>query len=263
MPSRLRPRRHLRRLLRHLRGGPPRHQRLRRVSRGGVRLKRVILCVSHAAAAIARNLDAFAGSPHFPPLLHQAENEIWLLYVEGEPVDQPDAWIGEQMADLFATPYARQPRRCRTAETPYLVRLEQDLAFLHAAGLLGRAAHDDLRQAAHRLSPAELWVGYDYTDPLPKNFVRRRDSGRLCAVDVEALEAEALIGLGLAKALHRWLTPHRAAVLARLEAEGAPAIAPYLPFLELSYHAGRAKRKVLELKTGEVDRSAFERFRRP
>lgn len=262
MPSRLRLRRHLRRLLRHLRGGPPRRQRLRLVSRGGVRLKRVILCDSHSAAVVARNLDAFAGSPHFPPLLLQAENEVWLRYVEGAPVHEPDAWIAEEVADLFATLYSRQPRRCRVAETPFVFRLEQDLAFLHAAGLLDRAAHDDLRGAAHRLAPAELWVGYDYTDPLLKNFVLCRDSGRLCAVDVEALEAEALIGLGVAKALHRWLAPYRAGFLARLEAGGAPPIAACLPFLELSYHAERAKRKVLELKVREVDRAVFDRFRR-
>jgi hypothetical protein len=263
MPSRFRLRRHLRRFLRHLRGGPPRRQHLRLVRRGGVRLKRVILCDSHAAAAIARNLDAFAGSHHFPPLVLQAENEVWLRYIEGVPVREPDAGIAEEVADLFATLYGRQPRRCRTAQTPFVFRLEQDLAFLHAAGLLDRAVHDDLCGAARRLAPAELWVGYDYTDPLLKNFVRRRDNGRLCAVDVEALEAEALIGLGVAKALHRWLAPFRAGFLARLEAGGAPAIAPFLPFLELSYHAGRAKRKVLELKAGEVDRAVFDRFRRP
>ena len=117
-------------------------------------------------------------------------------------------------------------------------------------------------ESALPLAPDQVWVGFDYTDPVLKNFVAAADDGRICAIDVESLEADQLIGFGVAKALLRWMEPDRDVFLAHLAATRCPNFQPHFDFVELSFLAWYTKLMVLEEKWTRIELSHFDRFRR-
>ncbi len=109
------------------------------------------------------------------------------------------------------------------------------------------------------LTPEKLWMGYDCTDAVLKNFVRCPD-GRVRGIDVESLTPNQLVGTGIAKAGVRWLGDHRQAMLDSLRSRGAPDFQAYLPFVELSFLAHWQKSSFLEKKKRFVDSALFDRF---
>jgi len=70
--------------------GDPVAEDLRFVTINGHRFKRLILHDSYLAAGIERNLEAFGESAYFPRLVARHENEIWVEFVEGEPLRTAD-----------------------------------------------------------------------------------------------------------------------------------------------------------------------------
>ena len=52
------------------------------------------------------------------------------------------------------------------------------------------------------------------------------DDGRICAIDVESITADELIGLSFAKASERWLGPWRDEYLQHLNRPGVPDFRP-------------------------------------
>jgi hypothetical protein len=109
--------------------------------------------------------------------------------------------------------------------------------------------------------PRQLLVGFDYTDPVLKNFVLPEDGNPLCAIDVESLVQARPLGAGIAKASVFWLTPERREqLLAPLETE-LPALRAQLPFVELCFLARWTKTKLLTGKQKRVRESLFAPFR--
>jgi hypothetical protein len=94
-----------------------------------------------------------------------------------------------------------------------------------------------------------------------QNFVITRDSGRVCAVDVESLRDEQLMGVGVARACEKWLGPFREVFFAHLARAGVPDFRAYFPFVELSFLAAIMKMQFLEKKWKNVDPTLFDRFR--
>lgn len=233
------------------------------VTLNGWRFKRIILRDSYLASEIERNLERFGASEHFPPLVTCYENEVWVEYVDGTRLWQKkvDERFVEKMADFYAAVYARRPRLTDVAEFPFLLRLHQDLRFLNQAGVLSDDAYQELDVAAERLTPKQVWIGFDYIDPVLKNFVITRDSGQVCAVDVESLQDDQLIGTGVARARVRWLEPFLEVFFDRLAREGVPDFQPYFPFVELYFLARWTKMWFLEKKWKYVDPALFDRFR--
>ncbi len=236
-------------------------QKLLFVTMNGRRFKRLVLRDSHLAAEIERNLEHFGSSEHFPPMITRYEHEIWVEYVAGSAIREVDADIVAKVADLYAAIYARRPRRVAVAETPFPDRLQRDLRFLNQMGVLTDDAYRDLEAFAARSMPPEVWIGFDYTDPVLKNFVIARESGRACAVDVESLLDGQLIGTGVAKACVRWLEPFREVFFDHLIRPEVPDFHTYFPYVELCFLATWTKMGFLEQKWKYVDSGHFDRFR--
>lgn len=232
------------------------------VTINGRRFKRLILRDSYLASEMERNLERFGASEHFPPLVICFENEVWVEFVDGTPIQEVDERVVKKIADFYAVVYARRPRLVDTAEFPCLRRLHRDLRFLNQVRVLGDSAYRELDAAAERLTPKQVWVGFDYTDPVLKNFVITRDSGRVCAVDVESLQDDQLIGTGVAEARVRWLGPFLEVFFDHLAREGVPDFQSHFPFVELCYLATRTKVGFLKKNWRFVNPALFDRFRR-
>ncbi|MDX1710733.1 MAG: hypothetical protein R3316_06310 [Rhodovibrionaceae bacterium] len=238
-------------------------QNLRFVTFNGQRFKRLILRDSFLAAEIERNLLRFGPSERIPPFVIRYEHEIWVEYIPGERLQQADDKAARDVAAFYASVNARRARHLPLEETHFHGRLQLDLRFLNKVGMLDDAALAELEEGAEALKPADVWVGFDYTDPVLKNFVRRQDSGAVAAVDVESLEDDQLIGTGAAKACLRWMEPHRDAFLEAYAAGGeAPDFRPYFGYVELCFLVAYKKLMFMERKWKHVDPGVFDRFRR-
>jgi hypothetical protein len=235
-------------------------QRVYVVEMGGRRFKRLVLRDSWLARRIEETLESFGPSERVPALVMRYEHELWVEFIEGTPVARADEAFVRELAGLYAHLWARAPRRVPLAETPWPERLARDLRFLARVGVLARARADALARAAQARAPQAVWLGFDYTDPVLKNFVVAADDGRLCAVDVESLEAEQLIGTGAAKALLRWMEPQRKLFFDALAGQGAPDPSAELDWVELAFLAFYTKLMFLEQKWRNVEPERFERF---
>lgn len=227
----------------------------------GRRFKRLILRDTALAAELEHNLEAFHGSPHFPPLVIRYEREVWLDYVAGGPIVRLDPPVVEKIADFYAAAYSHSPRTVDIGDTPFVARLQRDLRFLNRVGIVSDAAWRDLRAAARRLAPGRVWVGFDYVDAVLKNFIVTDKAGLVCGIDAESLRKDQLIGTGVANALARWLEPFQDRFFGHLMRAGVPDFRPYLPFVELCYRSAWTKLYFFEKKWKRIDPGAFERFR--
>ncbi len=237
-------------------------QRLRFATVNGVRCKRVVLPDTSSAIRIERSLEAFGPSPRFPQLVARFENEVWVVFVPGERLvraDMPGAL--DEIIALYSDLYTRAPKAVAASETLSLQRAQQDLRFLRQVGVLDEAAWRELTAATERLVPERLWLGFDYVDPVVKNFVRPADGGPICAIDVESLAQEAPLGTGVAKAAVHWLTlEQRKRLLAAIEPK-VPGLSAQLPFVELCFLARWTKMKLLTGKSDYLDAARFTPFR--
>jgi hypothetical protein len=248
-------------VLHHFSNRPPRSQRVFEVRIGEARFKRIVCADSHHAATIAERLTAFASDRIYPALVFERERELWVEFIEGERVERVDDALIEALAGLLAVLLKRAPRRVPLRETAYLANTEVDLAFLARVGVLGEREAEQLAAFARERAPAQIWLGYDCTDAILKNFVWARGGG-LRAVDVESLGADVLLGWGAAKASARWLGDGRADFLERLKALGVPDFVSYFDFVELSFRAFWQKSSFLEKKHHFVDPAIFAPFLR-
>jgi len=238
-----------------------RAKRVRLVTLNGRRYKRVTLPDASLAAEVARNLATFRHAGIFPGLVASVDRELLLEFAPGRPQDGrfDDEGI-DRLARFFATLYGVDRRRVPTADTPYRDDLRRDLAFLRDVGVLTEPAHRDLVAAADGLAPDEVWVGWDYLDPLPRNFVLAPD-GSLVAVDVEDLRSNQLLGSGVAKACFRSIDAGRERLLAAVEREACLELAPLMPFVELHFLAGWTKLAYLKGRAKLVAPALFEPYR--
>jgi hypothetical protein len=226
----------------------------------GRRFKRVILRDSYLAAKIEQALEQFGPSVHVPGFVIRYEHEVWVDFVDAEVPREVNEDLVRGLAAFYAHIYARAPRETPAAGGVWLMRLHRDLRFLERVGVLSEAAHTGIVQGIDRMTPANLWVGFDYNDPVVKNFVITAD-GVVCGIDVESLVEDQLLGLGVAKALMRWMEPYRAVFLETFAATDAPDFTPYLEFVELTHLAAYTKLMFFERKWANVDPARFDRFR--
>lgn len=240
-----------------------RSQNLLFVAMNGQHYKRLILRDSYIASTIEDNLERFGPSEHFPALVIRYEHEVWVEFIEGPTLRdrEVDEQLVAMLADFYAAVCSRNPRQVDLSETPFPDRLQRDLHFLRQMDLLTEETYRYLEALAQRLMPLQVWVGFDYIDPVKKNLVIARDSGRICAIDVESLLDGQLIGTGVAKAFLRWLEPFRAEFFDHLARPGVPDIRPYYAFVELCFLAAWTKMGFLEKKWKYLDPAHFDRFR--
>ncbi len=233
------------------------------VTVNGCQFKRLILCDSFLSSEIEQHLSSFVDSDYFPPLIARYEHELWLEYVEGDPVRSADEPFVRNLAEFYSTLYGKSPQLLNTKESLFPGQLLQNLRFLHQIDILPQAAYQDLQAAVPDLVPDQVWVGFEYTDPVLKNFILRADTGRICVVDVDGLAGNELLGIGVAKACVRWLGPYQSLFFSSLAQQGAPDIQKYFSFVELYFLAKWMKRAFLEHDWKVIDSALFERFRHP
>jgi len=238
---------------------PPRNQGVYAVEVAGHRVKRVCMADSFEAASVAANLRTFGPDAIYPALLLRKENELWVEFIDGQPLDNNRRDELSSLARLFGVLNSKQPVRVETAQTDYNHALHIDLRFLHAVGVLTAARHRALDALVDRITPSALWIGYDCTDAIRKNFVVATD-GRVRGIDVESLRKGVPVGIGAAKAAVRWLENDRDFFLDALAEQSTQDVRPYMDFLELSFCAFWQKNCVLEQKRHFVSAQIFDRF---
>ncbi len=230
------------------------------VQLNGKRFKRLTYCDSYQASRIEENLTHFLDTSWFPDLATVYEHEIWVQFVEGETIKEVNEDFLGQFVKFYAAIYTKDPKWLKTEETLFPSRLQQDLHFLGQVGVLGSKEANKLSEVATHLVPEKVWIGFDYTDPVLKNFVLTREERRLCAIDVEGLARDQLIGMGLGKAFALWVGPYREFVLDELRRRDTPDILSYFPFVELCFLAKWVKRSFFEHKWKFVNPKVFEKF---
>jgi hypothetical protein len=233
------------------------------VTVNGHRYKRLLLCDSYLASEIERYLENFTQSGYFPPVVARYEHEIWLEFVEGISIKSVDEQFVVKIAEFYATVYGAKPALLDVKKSLFPDRLLQDLRFLHQIGVLTQASYQDLQDAVPDLIPEEVWVGFDYTDPVLKNFILRPENGQICVVDVDGLTGNQLLGMGVAKACVRWLADYQPLFFSHLSSQGAPDFQQYFAFVELCFLAKWTKRAFLEHDWKVINPTLFERFRHP
>lgn len=250
------------RLRRHWLGRFVPEKRVRLIEIGSARFKRLTLPDAWTAAQLARSLERFRSQQRFPALIAQSGSELLLEWVDGSPIAEPlDEAACDQLADFFATLYAQGRQAVETRAAGFAHALRLDLAFLGQVGVLDGSALAELERAAEALAPEQVYLGYDYLDPIARNFVIT-PAGRLVAVDVEELMPGQLLGSGVAKAVLRTPGARRERLLTGIRSSAGLDLAPVMPFVELSFLAAWTKRALLKGRAKLVSPELFERFRR-
>ncbi len=248
-----------RRALARLRGASAKTQRVYRVDIGDVTLKQLVMPHRSAATEVASVLRHLRGARVAPRLVAHYGNELWLEFLEGDLLRPDDPPPVDELARIFATLYRESARRVSREERDFGREIEGDLAFLRDAGVLAETLDAKLRDCARKWSPDAAWIGHDYTDARPANFLRTKD-GELRVIDVESLQADYLLGAGAVRAGLRWPGLSGDALLARLDEQGAAPFRADLDFVELWFLASWTKRCVLLRKHRLVDPNLFARL---
>lgn len=230
------------------------------VTINGQQYKRLILCDMHLACEMERNLEQFRRYRIFPQVIIRYERELWVEFIEGVSISDINHSVIEQMAIFYRRLYAEAPRLVETHDTLFPDRLDRDLHFLNQVGILSDGALGELRNSADRLRPKQCWIGFDYTDPVRKNFVLNPKTKALCAIDVEGLVNEHLIGMGAAKALVRWLNPYKKEFFRLLVDKQVPDIQAYYGFIELCFLAQWMKRAFFERDWKAIKPEYFQEY---
>lgn len=243
-------------------GGVGKGQAVYFVDYRGQRYKRIVFGDSRQAELVATALQAVLAVDAFPRLLLWHEREIWVEFVSGRKIDVADAEDLARLATFFARLYQDAPVAAATRDLER--RLEVDLWFLERAQVLSREDVRALEVTAHGLLPQQILSGFDYTDPVAKNFIVAGDGGTggggLTAIDVESLQMQQALGTGIAKASLHWPGFDAPTFVDQVVAGGAPDFRPQYAYVELCLLAGWTKRKLLTGKRRYVQPERFEKF---
>jgi hypothetical protein len=240
-------------------GGVGKSQQAFFVTINGHRYKRVVFGDSVQAAEVAAAMEHCCDCVGLPEVVLAQEAEVWVRFVEGRKADPGSSTDWQALNDFFAGLYAKDPRLVDLAETALHRRVLIDLEFLRHSGVLDQARYALLLDQAEQLKPEQVWFGYDYVDPVLKNFVVNERG--LFAIDIESLQKGVPLGTGIAKSRLHWLGDDWPRFLARLESHpDVPALASQQAYVTLCFLAGWTKRKLLSGKRSRVKMEHFDRL---
>lgn len=207
---------------------------VRFASVGDARYKKVTYNTSARAEYVWTQLSKYGQSPHFPAAIDIRGCEIWLEFIEGTTPSNFDATLIDKLSDFYASIYTRDSSCVPMAETQVWTGVVENLALLLEMKLVSHSVYKKLYKKAEALVPQEVWVGFDYTDPIANNLVITHNKQIVCAVDIKNLHSKVLLGQGIAKAQMRWLTPSlNDQFIDQLVKKGAPDFSQILPFINL------------------------------
>ena len=233
------------------------------VTINGQQYKRLILCDDSLALEIEQNLNRFRNTGQFPQVVIRYERELWVDYVTGHSIKSIDEGLVEKMAHFYGRLYSEAPVLVQTDKTIFPYRLDRDLHFLNQVGILSSSVVEEVQKTAEIICPQQCWLGFDYTDPVRKNFVLIPANQQICAVDVEGLVKDHLMGMGAAKALMQWMKPFKEHFFNILSHNSVPNFQEYYKFVELCFLAQWTKRAFFEKDWKAVQPKYFDAFRNP
>jgi hypothetical protein len=240
------------------RGAVPKSQQVFLVDYRGHRYKRIVFVDSCQAERVADSLLQGPLVDIMPRLVWQYDCEVWVEYLDGRSLDPQQLEHRAQLSAFFLRLYGGAlAQQQSVSPAAYAQQLDNDLWFLARAAVIDEAQQAGLRALGERCMPAELLLGYDYVDPVAKNFLMTSDE-QLRVIDIESLLPDSALGTGLAKARLHWL--HDPAELLSALAAIAPAVVAQQDFVYLCLLAGWTKRKLLMGKSGHVQPARFARL---
>lgn len=251
----------LRRWLRRARHRLVNTHTVRLLDLGGYPCKRISFHDSWLAEQAATSLKALRGTKLCPELLAHFEHQVYVEWVEGVPIEAFAESHVPRLVEFFTALHALRSETRETSSLPIQGELELNLAFLRNVSVLSDDCAQDLSRTVSALAPERLRVGFEYTDPLPRNFVER-PNGDLVAIDIESIEPGVVQGTGLAKVLAQSGDAFRERLFAQLRDTGRGELAEALPFVELAFLADWMKYAFLKGRAKIIDAGRFERFRR-
>lgn len=196
----------------------------------------------------------------FPGFVFRLESTLWVRYVTGTSVDPRRDQDVAAVTAFFATLYRHEAHRVDLDETDLHERLLDNLQVLVEVDVLKDNRGAELAGLADRLRPERVWMGVEYIDPLRKNFIVT-DQGAV-GIDIEAIHADQLLGIGLAKARLRWFDQPRDTLLDRLIEQGAPDIRVQYDYASLSFLAHYGVQNVFRGKRQRLGMDGLERILR-
>lgn len=218
--------------------------RVARVRIGERQFKRIRFGDAWLAERTAGALQHFAGSGAVPELVASFDEELLVEFVEGDRLRGFEPDLAQDLASFYARIHAGGAREVSLAESGAADQADRDLDFLASTGVLAADRVDEVEKALQRMAPPRVYLGWDYTDAVPKNFVRAGD--RLVGIDVEALQAGGLVGIGIAKLLARSGEDFRRCFLEAFGLASPLDLAPSLPFVELCFRLRWLKNRCLK-----------------
>jgi hypothetical protein len=214
---------------------------------GKPKCKKVIFQQPERASLAYSNLRAFGPSAHFPEPIRLNNSEVMVNFISGAPLGVIDGRILSKLADFYVTVYKREPRLQSLEKTNLWGQFEGNMSCLLKLRVVDEGLLDKLYAMALDLAPADIWMGFDYTDPIKNNLVLTESNEMICAVDIKNLHSGSMLGRGMAKARRRWLTDDvQASFFNRLEEEGVPDFQSYFPFIQLFDTAWRIAHKLTQ-----------------
>jgi len=249
-------RRLLYRMRSFLAGGTSKTQQVYFVDRAGMRLKRVVFADSYLAEQVARSLRAAPTADLMPRLVLSHERELWVEYVDGRPVSVRNRSDCDRLAAFYARLYQTGTPASANLQSQMQDAVATDLWFLGEAGVLKSARVAELVALSIRLAPSELLLGFDYVDPVAKNFLVADE--RLRVIDIESLQEGQPLGTGLAKAAVHWTEVDGPAFREQVFADCASGIRTQYPYVQLCFLAAWTKRKLLSGKQRYVRPELFD-----
>ena len=172
----------------------------------GERQKRVRFATPAEASAVVAGLTGLEPTGCFPALLGHAGRDVFMEFIPKARAGVP---LADGVAGFYRAIYHHQlnPSPTLKPATLALAELSEGLMSLHSAGWIDDDLKKRVEHHAHQHAPAMMATGHDYVDAVAKNFMFHQ--GRWVGIDVEAIERERWLGLGLAKAEYRGLVAAR------------------------------------------------------
>lgn len=196
--------------------------------------KKITVGSPELAQSIFSNVDVFRDSGHFPTPVAVQQDNVIVDFVAGTHPETSAPDFLRKLADFYVIVFGRHSRLVAMASSDLWEEFESNLCILRELQLLSAEDSVRVREHADALAPTDIWVGFDYCDPIIQNLLISESHQSICGIDVKNLRASQPLGVGLAKARYRWLSESDiAAVLAHLRGADAPDIEHYFEFIRL------------------------------
>lgn len=246
-----------RRLLRYVKrraGVIPKRMDVSFVTIGNQRYKRIKFLDNFSSQNANSRLEQFAACKHFPKVLVQHENELWVEYLEGKLLTDMNESLCAEFANLFANLYKKSSKR--VCAEKYLTHIENNLEFLHKINIIDYRQQQKLLSLLGMKTPNEIWVGFDYTDAIASNFLIERNSNRIFAIDIDSLNENCLLGTGLVKANTIWMQDHYLnSIIKLMKKQEIPDFYDDLLFIKLHFRSEWLKSLFLRNKRRRLERN--------